>query len=109
MWSCCSMSSRNAVAKSGASTSSLSPSSVSAAAPHTRPSLRSPSFATQQPLFGSRRQSVHHFTRLPGEIGSISSLMPRHNATAAARLVSKLSGDLTPQIEGSLARYVSPI
>ncbi|CAM6106485.1 unnamed protein product [Calypogeia fissa] len=92
------MSVRNAVAESGASSSSLSPSSVSAAA-HTCPSLRSPSCATQQPVFGSRRQSVHHFTRLPGEIGSISSLMPRHNATAAARLVSKLSGDLTPQIE----------
>ncbi|KAL3683563.1 hypothetical protein R1sor_001585 [Riccia sorocarpa] len=61
----------------------------------------------QEMLFGSRRYTQYSATS--GEVRCIFSMMPRHDANATARLVSKLSGDLCPDLQGRLARYVSPI
>eukprot|EP00250_Pteridium_aquilinum_P008940 c18324_g1_i1 orf=493-795(-) len=46
--------------------------------------------------------------RLRGAFGMGESLMPRHSATAAASLVSKLCNGDTP-LEGRLEGYLSPI
>ncbi|KAJ7523411.1 hypothetical protein O6H91_18G050200 [Diphasiastrum complanatum] len=47
--------------------------------------------------------------RLLGELGCMESLIPWHSATSAARLVSRISNNVTTFYEGNLANYVSPI
>jgi hypothetical protein len=98
IWSCCPPAARNAISEASACPSS---STLNSAVP--RPSLRNPSASGQPPLLGASQRGLrrtHYESRLPGEIGAVASLIPRHNATAAARLVSKLSSDLTLEIEG---------
>ncbi|KAL2612474.1 hypothetical protein R1flu_024166 [Riccia fluitans] len=96
------------LSKSTARVSVPAGTSSSSAGSRSVPRFSSPSTSQQQQnLFGSRRYL--QFSATPGEIRCIFSMIPRHNANATARLVSKLSGDLCPDLEGRLARYVSPI
>ncbi|KAL3678390.1 hypothetical protein R1sor_021346 [Riccia sorocarpa] len=55
----------------------------------------------QDMLFSSRRHT--QYSAIPGEVRCIFSMMPRHDANATARLVSKLSSDLCPDLEGFLS------
>ncbi|KAG6543876.1 hypothetical protein Mapa_014716 [Marchantia paleacea] len=74
-----------------------SSSAASLAGGRSLPRFSSPSVAPQQTIFGSRRSLQFSAS---GDVRCIFSMIPRHNVTATARLVSKLSGDLCPELEG---------
>ncbi|XP_024362329.1 uncharacterized protein [Physcomitrium patens] len=58
----------------------------------------SPSSSSLPPM----RRPVSYFTRLPGEVAAIQSLLPFHSATASSRLVAQLSSTAGALFQGGL-------
>nr|XP_024363365.1 protein NUCLEAR FUSION DEFECTIVE 6, chloroplastic/mitochondrial-like isoform X1 [Physcomitrium patens] len=70
-----------------------------AAAPR---SAAAPSSTSPKSFFMESRRPGAFFTRLPGEVACIQSLLPLHNATASARMVSQLRISAGALLQGGM-------